>query len=219
MIHPDTELRFINDVIGYGVVATKFIPKGTITWALDKLDRIFTPSEVKKMDPIYQQVLEKYTYRNQEGNHILCWDNARFVNHSFKSNCLTTAYEFEVAIRDIFPGEQLTDDYGYLNIEEPFEVLPEEGVDRTVVYPDDLLRCYRDWDEKLLSAFPLLLKVPQPLFGILTPSLQEKASKVAREEAPFDSILHCYYPAHNNGRINGEAKVIQHRSPKVIYPF
>jgi hypothetical protein len=42
MIHPDTELRFINEKIGHGVVATKFIPKGTITWVLDKLDRVFT---------------------------------------------------------------------------------------------------------------------------------------------------------------------------------
>lgn len=38
MIHPDTELRFINEKIGYGVVALKLIPRGTITWALDKLD-------------------------------------------------------------------------------------------------------------------------------------------------------------------------------------
>lgn len=29
MIHPDTEVRFISNEIGYGVVATKFIPKGT----------------------------------------------------------------------------------------------------------------------------------------------------------------------------------------------
>ena len=219
MIHPDTELRFINDVIGYGVVATKFIPKGTITWALDKLDRIFNAEDVRKMDPIYQRVLEKYTYRNQEGNHILCWDNARFVNHSFNSNCLTTAYEFEIAVRDIHPGEELTDDYGYLNIEEPFEVIPEAGVDRTVVYPDDLLRYYKDWDEKLLSAFPDLLKVPQPLFGILTPAVQQKATRVAREEELFDSILHCYYPARSNGKINGEARLVQFRSPKIVYPF
>lgn len=219
MIHPDTELRFINDVVGYGVVATRFIPKGTITWALDKLDRIFSPQDVAKLDPMYQQVLEKYTYRNQEGNHILCWDNARFVNHSFNSNCLTTAYEFEIAIRDIHPGEELTDDYGYLNIEEPFDVLPEEGIDRTTVYPDDLLRFYREWDDKLISAFPLLPSVTQPLFKILSPALQEKAMKVARGEAPFDSILHCYYPAHSNGKINGAAKLIEYRSPQIVYPF
>ena len=42
MIHPKTELQFINKEIGYGVVATEFIPAGTITWVLDKLDREFT---------------------------------------------------------------------------------------------------------------------------------------------------------------------------------
>ena len=45
MIYPKTELRFISDEIGHGVVATEFIPAGTITWALDKLDREFTPTQ------------------------------------------------------------------------------------------------------------------------------------------------------------------------------
>jgi hypothetical protein len=31
MIHPHSELRLINDAIGQGVVATKFIPRGAIT--------------------------------------------------------------------------------------------------------------------------------------------------------------------------------------------
>jgi hypothetical protein len=218
MIHPDTELRFINETIGYGVVATKFIPKGTITWALDKLDRIFTPAQIKDLDPLYQQVLDKYTYRTHEGNHILCWDNARFVNHSSKSNCLTSAYEFEVAIRDIHPGEELTDDYGYLNLEEPFEVVPEEGTDRTIIYPDDLLRYYHVWDEKLLNAFPQLLTVEQPLFHILARETQEKVKRVVEGQDKFDSILHCYYPSHG-GKLNGEAQAIKFRSPKVVYPF
>jgi hypothetical protein len=182
------------------------------------LDRIFTPAQIRDLDPLYQDVLTKYTYRNPQGNHILCWDNARFVNHSSKSNCLTTAYEFEIAIRDIYPGEELTDDYGYLNIEEPFEVLPEEGTDRNIVYPDDLLRYYKVWDEQLLGAFPQLLNVPQPLFQILAPSLQEKVKGVVDGIQPFDSILHCYYPSHE-GKLIGEAKLVQYRSPKIKYPF
>lgn len=218
MIHPDTELQFINDKIGYGVVATKLIPKGTITWALDKLDRIFTPQEVHRLEPLYQNVLDKYTYRNSEGNHILCWDNARFVNHSSKSNCLTTAYEFEIAIRDILPGEELTDDYGYLNIQEPFEVLPEEGTNRTVVYPDDLLRYYAIWDADLLNSFPKLLTVEQPLFQILDKRIQEKVQRVSHGLEKIDSILHCYYPTHD-GKINGEAQAIKYRSPQISYPF
>ena len=57
MIHPKTELQFINKEIGYGVVATEFIPAGTITWVLDKLDREFTPAELESLEPIYQSLL------------------------------------------------------------------------------------------------------------------------------------------------------------------
>src|SRR5687767_13104511 len=127
MMHPSTELKFINDQIGFGVVATAFIPKGTITWVMDKLDRHLLPSQVESMDELYQDIMEKYCYRDSKGRYILCWDIARYVNHSFCSNCITTAYEFELAVRDIQTGEELTDDYGYLNISEPFEALPEKG--------------------------------------------------------------------------------------------
>ena len=36
-----------------------------------------------------------------DGISILCWDNARFVNHSCEPNCLTGGFDFEFAIRDI----------------------------------------------------------------------------------------------------------------------
>lgn len=219
MIHPHTELRFINDHIGYGIVALKPIPRGTITWVLDKLDRKFTPREVKSMDLLYQQVLDKYTYRNAEGNHILCWDNARFVNHSSRSNCLTTAYEFEVAVRDIAAGEELTDDYGYLNLEEPFEVVPEPGSERHVIYPDDLLRYYPDWDEQLLQAFPKITQVAQPLFPLLDRALQEKVQDIAAGKRKMDSILTCYYQADHVKPLNGFVqRNLERRSPRVVYP-
>ena len=32
MIHPDTELRFIDATLGFGVFATRFIRRGTVTW-------------------------------------------------------------------------------------------------------------------------------------------------------------------------------------------
>jgi uncharacterized protein len=217
MIHPHTELRFINDKIGHGVVATKFIPKGTITWALDKLDRIFTPKQIQEMDPMIQKVMDIYTYRNPDGNYVFCWDNARFVNHSSNSNCITTAYDFEIAIRDIHPGEELTDDYGYLNLDEPFEVVPEPGSDRNVIYPDDLLRYYPMWDEKLLAAFPHLAKVDQPLFNVMNAENVQRAKRIAHGEVKMDSILNCYY---RNGHVHEklQEQAVQ-RSPKVIYPF
>ena len=192
MIFPKTELRFISNEIGYGVVATEFIPKGTITWALDALDREFTPSQVERMNPLYQQILDFYTYRNNKGNHVLCWDLGRYVNHSFNSNCLTTAYDFEIAIRDIHPGEQLTDDYGYLNISAPFEAL-DEGHERKIVYPDDLTRHHQEWDEKLKSVFNLIVEVDQPLKEILPSTTWGLVNRVVQGKEQMKSIYECYF--------------------------
>lgn len=193
MIHPDTEVKFINAQIGYGVVATAFIPKGTITWALDKFDREFTKEDYASMDPGYKALLDIYAYRNSKGNLILCWDNARFVNHSFNSNCLTTAYNFELAIRDIHVGEQLTDDYGYLNIDAPFDAL-DEGTDRKTVYPDDLLKYHKVWDEKLLGAIKHFSAVQQPLLTFLESTIREKVHSIERGKCKMDSILENYFP-------------------------
>ena len=193
MIHPNTEVRFISDEIGYGVVASHFIPKGTITWVTDKLDREFSQSEFEAFTPVYQEVLEKYTFRDKHGNLVLCWDNARFVNHSFNSNCISTAYNFEIAVRDIHPGEQLTDDYGYLNISEPFVCQPEEGCDRTIVYPDDLLRYHAVWDSKIEEVIHLTPKLIQPLLPFIPLEVWEKVKRIANKEEKPDSILSCYY--------------------------
>ena len=80
MIHPDTELRFIHPDIGFGVVATRLIPKGTITWAQDELDQVFTPQRVDSLGSLFAKVLGKYSFVNGRGEHELCWDLARYVN-------------------------------------------------------------------------------------------------------------------------------------------
>src|SRR5262249_13901615 len=72
MIHPHTELRLINPEIGWGVFATKPIPKGTVTWVRDELDHIVSPARFRALGPLYRELLEKYTYRDKAGNYILC---------------------------------------------------------------------------------------------------------------------------------------------------
>ncbi len=193
MIHPDTELRFINPQKGFGIVATKLIPKGTITWAFDDLDQIFSAARFERMDARYREILDKYSYRDHNGSYILCWDNARFVNHSFHSSCVTTAYDFELAVRDIHPGEELTDDYGYLNVDAPFDCLPEPDTTRTQVLPDDLLHFHAEWDEKLIAAFADYRRVAQPLDWLVAPRFREKAAAIAAGKAEMDSILNCYF--------------------------
>jgi hypothetical protein len=192
MIHPDTELRFISDAIGYGVVAKKFIPKGTITWVQDELDQVFTPKRARRLSPLMQDYLETYCFTNAVGNKVLCWDNAKFVNHSFNSSCMSTAYDFEIAIRDIHPGEQLTDDYGYLNISEPFEVV-DEGTERKVVYPDDILRYHEQWDDSIRESFGDIRSVNQPLRKFISEETWDEFRQVMAGNAELRSLLTCYY--------------------------
>jgi uncharacterized protein len=193
MIHPSTELQFISPEVGIGIVVTEFIPKGTITWAFDKFDQVFTPEDLRNLDPMFRNFIDKYTYRDHLGNLILCWDHARFVNHSYHSNCISTAYNFELAVRDIYPGEELTDDYGYLNVSEPFYALPEPGSDRMAVMPDDLLHYHQLWDVQLESAFTRFNKVPQPLSNLIGREYINKIRAVAAGMEEMDSILNCYY--------------------------
>ncbi|MAP79540.1 MAG: SET domain-containing protein-lysine N-methyltransferase [Aequorivita sp.] len=193
MIHPKTELKFISKEVGYGVVATEFIPAGTITWALDQLDREFTPTKLKKMNLLYQNILETYCYRNRKGNYVLCWDNGRFVNHSFKSNCISTAYDFEIAVRDIQPGEELTDDYGYLNISEPFKGI-DEGTRRKTVYPADLVKYYGAWDKLLIKNFPKILVVEQPLKPLITTKVWCNIEAISAGKMEMKSIKENYFP-------------------------
>ena len=192
MIHPDTELRYIDDEIGYGVFATRKIPKGTIAWARDKFDLEFSPEEVNSMDPIHESLISKYAYRNKDGNYILCWDFGRFINHSFNSNLMSTGYDFELAIRDIEEGEELTDDYGYLNLQTPFKAR-EEDSPRKFVLPDDLPRNYKKWDAVIKSCLPLMLKVEQPLITLISSADLEEIKETIEGRREMKSILTHYY--------------------------
>lgn len=192
MLHPDTQVEWIREDIGCGVIALRDIPKGTITWVKDSLDRIFSPQAVDELPSVCRDAFLKYSYRNRNGDYVFCWDNTRFMNHSFQPNCITTAYDFELAVRDIPAGEELTNDYGSLNILEPFHVC-DEGNERTVVYPDDLARCYVRWDHQLESAFELVQQVEQPLRELLTTEQWETAGNIAKKTQPMESILTCLH--------------------------
>lgn len=192
MIHPDTELRFISDVIGYGVVAKKFIPKGTITWVQDDLDQIYTQADIARITPLMLGYLETYCFTNNKREKVSCWDNAKYVNHSFNSSCMSTAYDFEIAIRDIHPGEQLTDDYGYLNVSEPFKA-DDEGTERKIVYPDDILHYHEPWDRSVQDNLYNIGQVNQPLRKFIPPKHWEEFSRVIRGEEKLRSIRTCYF--------------------------
>lgn len=191
MLHPHTELRFVSPEIGYGIFATEDIPKGTITWVKDQLDRTFTPEDLKQITAANLENLLKYTYRDRKGNFFFCWDLTRFVNHSFEPNSMLTAMDFEVAIKDIKRGEEITNDYGTLNIIEPFR--PASGADRDFVRPDDLKNYHAKWDEQIEDALHFHPKVAQPLEKFLTPEQTQKLAMIHLKKIPVPSVLENYF--------------------------
>jgi hypothetical protein len=190
MIHPDTELRHVSDTIGDGVFATAFIPAGTITWARDKLDQTFTTEEADNLPPQYASIIGKYAFTDAAGKLVLCWDHARFVNHSCEANCLTAGDDFEIAIRDIQEGEELTDDYGTLNLDGDFICACRSPRCRGIIRPDDMERYADDWDAKVKQVFRLLRDLPQPLWPFLEDP--EAVERALANLAPYRSIRRIY---------------------------
>ena len=163
MMHPHAELRRIDDRIGFGVFATRFIPRGTVVWCLCELDRVMTPAEIAAMPPLSRHQAERYRYRTASGDSVLCWDLARYINHACDPAMLGLGTDLEIAVRDIRPGEELTCDYGACN---PVEVLAcrcgQAGC-RGHVGADDVLAWAGRWDQRVRATLPLVPTVAQPL--------------------------------------------------------
>jgi uncharacterized protein len=192
MVHPETEVRFKDATIGYGLFAKAFIPRGTVTWVRDQLDREFTPNDLKAFDAAHREILDRYSYRNAKGNYVFGWDNVRFMNHSAQPTCLLTPYGLELAVSDIAAGEELTNDYGCFNIIEPFSPL-FEAQGRATIRHDDLTRFSEKWDAEIAASLVYLEQVEQPLLKYASPDAWQQVSRVALGKQHPRSTSELFY--------------------------
>ena len=149
MIHPSTELRHIDAQLGYGVFATTRLPRGTITYVWDPLEVEIRPDDPRLEEAALRDQIERYSYIDSRGTRIVSWDHAKYVNHCCQCNTMSTAYGFEIAVRDIEAGEQITDEYGMFNLPEPMKLVCSGGPCRGQVCGGDLVRLSDDWDRKI----------------------------------------------------------------------
>lgn len=206
MIHPDTELRPVNELIGVGVFARHPLPMGTIVWVLDELDQRIPQERVGRLGRRYEALLDRYGFVNSAGEYVLCWDHARCINHSCRPNVLSSGWDFDVAIRDIEAGEELTTDYGALNLERSFQCACERDGCRRRVRPDDFDRYAERWDATMREVFPAVTRVPQPLWQWLpnkrlvsaASRRPERLPSVRRHQrqGPLDAPLHRVAARH-----------------------
>jgi len=105
-----------SNIAGIGLFAAEFVAKDSIIWEYDPIyDKVYTQEEFDNAVDLYKQFLTTYCFRFID-KYYLCIDNARFFNHSDSPNCYSSDFNemqlgFTRALRDIQPGEELTDDY------------------------------------------------------------------------------------------------------------
>lgn len=188
MIHPATELRLVSEHIGYGVFATQPIPRGTLTYVKDDLEIELTPRQFERLDGAHRQIVDKYSYIDQRGRRIVSWDHAKYVNHRCECNTMSTGYGFEIAIRDIEAGEEITDEYGLFNLQEPMAVNCGCRQCRKLLYPSDLQRFAELWDRQVMDALVDLPGVQQPLWYLVDRGTRTAVSAYLKGSRPYRSV-------------------------------
>ncbi|MCV9385385.1 SET domain-containing protein [Reichenbachiella ulvae] len=208
MIHPKTKLQHINEVVGYGVFATERIPKGTIVYIKDSLEHIIVPEVYHQHDAEMKAVIDKYSYIDEHGNRIVSWDFAKYVNHCCNCNTMSTGYGFEIAIRDVEAGEEITDEYGIFNIDQEMELICSEPTCRKKIALDDFERYYEKWDDKIVTAIFDLWNVDQPLINLLDEKTQKEIEMLRNDPASYKSVYALKYHPQPQLHLNGQQKTI-----------
>lgn len=193
MVHPDTELRFINKSKGRGVFATKPIPKGTLTYVEDDLEIIIPPGDERLTDPRYSDLIERFSFIDRDGNRIISWDNAKYVNHCCQCNTMSTGYGFEIAIRDIAKDEEITDEYSLFNFSSKMQLICEKSPCRNEISASDVEKYYKEWDEKVKAALHEYLQVEQPLAEYLSKKTRGDLAEYIRTGKNYISVSELVY--------------------------
>lgn len=188
MFHPKVKLQWINDQIGHGLFATDFIPKGAITYIKDEFEIIISPEKFAGLPPQMQALMDKYSFIEANGDHVVSWDLAKYVNHCCNCNTMSTGYGFEIAIRDIQPNEQITDEYAIFNLDAPMHVNCGNPACRRTLFPEDFDRLYPQWDELLKPALRQMRQVEQPLGFLLDEATARELDAFFADEKNYKSV-------------------------------
>ena len=119
----------------YGIFATDFMSSGDLVYSWDGWveDEVYgwdilTVDEVSRLKGIERKKFLRYAYDISFGSMVGTFDWSRakhtsnFMNHSCQPNMVYDENNSIVAARDIYPGEELTVDYGnfIVNIDQDF---------------------------------------------------------------------------------------------------
>ncbi len=203
MIHPNTGIRFVSEQIGLGVFATTDIARGTIIYVRDPLELKLTPGEFNALDVAQKGAIEKYSYVDAQGHLIVSWDHAKYMNHRCECNTIGTAYGFEIAIRDIAAGEELTTEYGILNVQLEYPIGCGCRECRGTLRAGDLDRYHPLWDGWIRDALGAAEQVQQPLLSIMDIATRRDLDAYLAGDSEYRSVLARKWrqPTQANGHV------------------
>ena len=188
MIHPQTRVMECGPEIGVGVFATAVIPRGTIVVVRDRFDICLTREQFLNLPEPTRSIMETHLYHDKCGNLILSWDHARYMNHSCRANSMMTDYGLEIAVRDIAPGEELTTEYGLLNIQDPYPIHCGCENCREHLRLDDIDVHADAWDALIEASLRRIPGLDQPLLGLLEEDWRARLDAFVAGKAAYSSI-------------------------------
>lgn len=188
MILSSLRIQWISDDKGYGLFATKPIPKGTITFVQDPLDIVIAPNDPQNQDNRLKGIIDRYSYEGPDGSRIISWDFGKYMNHCCFSNTLTTGYGFEIAIRDIAAGEEVTDDYRIFTTEHHLAMNCEkancEG-SLNILSNESLIA---RWDRDIVEALSHLYTTNQELWSLVPLSSRIEVENYLKGNERYASV-------------------------------
>lgn len=137
MLHPEIIVSH-SQIQGTGIFARSFIPKDTIVWELNENEEYLTFEEFQQLPPELQEF--PWVYKDK---YVNSKDGSQYMNHSCNPNSWWRGDNMLVASRDIYPGEEVTYDYGTTEIDAGYtaEWNCNCGADncRKIIKPKDCL--------------------------------------------------------------------------------
>lgn len=111
---------------GLGIISKQFVPKGAVVYDLMKDDKVIIvkDSELKA----YLKTVDAVEVLSHgfcfEDNFVdLMYSDERFTNHNFNANAMWNTKELKsFAVRDILPGEEITENYGEYNLPRNYDL-------------------------------------------------------------------------------------------------
>lgn len=177
MMHPHTQRVAIDAVVGEGVVATRRIPCGSLVWVMDALDQAIPESEIAQLPACWAPLVDRWTFSDGRRHRVLLWDHGRYVNHSCAPNCGGTEFGFEIALRDIEAGEQLSNDYAtlFMGPSEAFHCQCGAPDCRGAIDHRQVPEAVAAVRRALTHALDFIESAPQPLWPLLDPQRLQAA--------------------------------------------